>query len=78
MSEGDYARLDVLAANQLGNALFPANQCGATCLFDAASRKFYVDWDEIMESSAAALRASAAGEPFRRSRAPQVRRHSDS
>ncbi|MHA5054808.1 MmyB family transcriptional regulator [Streptomyces sp. SD15] len=51
-------RHDVLAANQLGNALLSANQRGATCLFDPA-RKFYVDWDEITESSAAALRAYA-------------------
>ncbi|MGW1888203.1 MmyB family transcriptional regulator [Streptomyces sp. NPDC001970] len=46
-------RLDVLVAIQLGNALFPANQCGAVGLFDPASRKFYVDWDEITESSVA-------------------------
>jgi transcriptional regulator with XRE-family HTH domain len=60
-------RLDVLAANQLGNALFPAlpprTNAARFIFLDLASRKFYMDWDEIAESSVAALRAYADRDP---------------
>ncbi|MFC0548896.1 helix-turn-helix domain-containing protein [Kutzneria chonburiensis] len=56
-------RLDILAVNVLGTALF--NVLGAErnlvrfAFLDPAAREFYRDWDSIARSSVAALRAAS-------------------
>jgi MmyB-like transcription regulator ligand binding domain len=67
-------RLDVLAANPLGRAVFaplfatagrPVNI--ARFLFlDAAARDFYLDWEELAGDTVALLRAEAGRDPYDR------------
>ena len=67
-------RLDVLAINPLGRALYapafenpsrPANLARFAFL-DPHSRTFYPDWDEVAASTAAVLRAEAGRDPYNR------------
>ena len=68
------ARLDILAANQLGSALFapvltgpaqPANS--ARFLFlDPAAREFYLDWERQAQDVVAMLRTEAGRSPHDR------------
>jgi transcriptional regulator with XRE-family HTH domain len=67
-------RLDVLAANQLGRAVFaplfadssrPANLARFIFL-DPASRDFYVDWNQLAGDTVALLRAEAGRDPYDR------------
>jgi anti-sigma factor RsiW len=68
------ARLDILAANQLGTALFapvltgpaqPANS--ARFLFlDPAAREFYLDWERQAQDVVAMLRTEAGRSPHDR------------
>lgn len=64
-------RLDLLAANDLGRALYlpiftsgaqPANHARYT-FFDPGSRDFWTDWDETADLAVASLRASAGHHP---------------
>jgi transcriptional regulator with XRE-family HTH domain len=67
-------RLDVLAANHLGRAVFAPllESVGgrpnlARFLFlDRASQEFYLDWERIAEESVALLRAEAGRNPYDR------------
>jgi transcriptional regulator with XRE-family HTH domain len=68
-------RLDMVAANPLGRALYAAMLHGPTvgtggagnlsryAFFDPASRTFYADWDAAAESTVALLRAEAGRYP---------------
>jgi transcriptional regulator with XRE-family HTH domain len=65
------ARMDLLAANHLGRALYsdvytdptkPPNFARFTFL-DSASRRFYPDWDFFADISVAILRTSAGRDP---------------
>jgi hypothetical protein len=65
-------RLDVLAANPLGRALFapaftdPASTSTNLARFtftDARAREFFVDWDDVANATVAILRAQAARDP---------------
>jgi hypothetical protein len=68
------ARLDVLATNQLGRALYsPAFQDPARpvnlarfVFLDPRSREFYRDWDGIARFAVGSLRAEAGRNPFDR------------
>jgi transcriptional regulator with XRE-family HTH domain len=64
-------RLDLLAVNPLGRALYspvfddpagPAN-LARFCFLDPVSRDFYPDWDEVAESTVALLRTEAGRDP---------------
>jgi MmyB-like transcription regulator ligand binding domain len=66
-------RLDILAANQLGYALYsmhispgrPAN--GARFIFlDSRARDFYCDWDHVANEVVAMLRSEAGHDPYDR------------
>jgi transcriptional regulator with XRE-family HTH domain len=66
-------RLDILAANQLGYALYsphvsggrPAN--GARFVFlDPRAERFYVDWDRVANEVVAMLRSEAGRDPYDR------------
>jgi transcriptional regulator with XRE-family HTH domain len=67
-------RLDILAANELGRALFselytrparPANHARFVFL-DPRSESFYADWDRAARETAAILRAAAGRDPYDR------------
>jgi transcriptional regulator with XRE-family HTH domain len=67
-------RLDVLAANALGHALYsemfagpwrPANAARFIFL-DARAREFYPDWSKAANDTVAVLRASAGRDPYDR------------
>jgi len=67
-------RLDMLAANELGRALFaglytsrtgPANHARFVFL-DARAETFYADWDRAARETAAILRAAAGRDPYDR------------
>jgi transcriptional regulator with XRE-family HTH domain len=70
------ARLDNLAANQLGRALYsdmfsraagPAPVNSARYVFlDPSAREFYVDWDRAASDVVAVLRTAAGRDPFDR------------
>jgi transcriptional regulator with XRE-family HTH domain len=64
-------RLDVLAINPLGRALYspvfddparPAN-LARFCFLDPQSRDFYPDWDDVAQATVALLRAEAGRDP---------------
>jgi transcriptional regulator with XRE-family HTH domain len=66
-------RLDILAANQLGYAVYsthvspgrPAN--GARFVFlDPRAERFYVDWDRVANEVVAMLRSEAGRDPYDR------------
>lgn len=65
-------RLDVLAVNPLGRAVFaPVFEGGRTNLarfifLDPAAREFYVDWERIAEDIVALLRSEAGRNPYDR------------
>lgn len=68
------SRLDILATNQLGHALYselyvdprrPPNPARFVFL-DPRSTGFYVDWDKIANDTVAILRASAGANPYDR------------
>jgi hypothetical protein len=67
-------RLDVLAANQLGRAVFaplfatPGRRANiARFIFlDPAAEDFYVDWDSLASDTVALLRAEAGRSPYDR------------
>jgi transcriptional regulator with XRE-family HTH domain len=66
-------RLDILAANRLGRALFPEMFDGherpnaARFLFlDPRARDFYLDWDRIARDVVALLRSAAGRNPYDR------------
>jgi transcriptional regulator with XRE-family HTH domain len=65
-------RLDVLAINPLGQALYspafedpnrPVN-LARFCFLDSRSRGFYPDWDEVAQSTVAVLRTEAGRDPY--------------
>src|SRR4051794_32958397 len=64
-------RLEILAANQLGRALFselyasPARPVGTPryVFLDPSARQFYADWDRAASETVAVLRAEAARDP---------------
>jgi transcriptional regulator with XRE-family HTH domain len=65
------ARMDILATNRLGAALYseilanprrPANTA-RFCFLDPRATTFYVDWDESADASVAVLRAEAGRNP---------------
>ena len=67
-------RLDILAANQLGHALYsdlfatpvrPANAAQFVFL-DRRARDFYVDWDKAATDTVAVLRYEASRNPYAR------------
>jgi transcriptional regulator with XRE-family HTH domain len=67
-------RLDVLAINALGRALYapvfqdparPANMA-RFCFLDPASHDFYPDWGGVATSTVAVLRSAAGRDPFDR------------
>ena len=67
-------RLDVLAVNPLGRALYspvfddpsrPAN-LARFCFLHPVSRDFYPDWDEVAQSTVALLRTEAGRDPYDR------------
>lgn len=69
-------RLDVLAANQLGYALYspmyvnpvrPANHARFTFL-DPRATEFYRDWDDAANTAVALLRTEAGRAPYDRGR----------
>jgi len=67
-------RLDVLAINNLGRALYaPAFTPGQEpvnlarfCFLDAAATEFYPDWDDAADTSVALLRTEAGRNPYDR------------
>lgn len=67
-------RLDVLAANQLGHALYSEMFAGPTrpanaarfIFLDPRARDFYPDWNKAANDSVAVLRASAGRDPHDR------------
>ncbi|MFI6076301.1 helix-turn-helix transcriptional regulator [Actinoplanes sp. NPDC051343] len=67
-------RLDVLAANHLGRAVFAPLWEGATgrpnlarfLFLDPASQDFYVEWERIAEEAVALLRSEAGRNPYDR------------
>jgi transcriptional regulator with XRE-family HTH domain len=68
-------RLDILAGNQLGRAVFspifattvrPAN-IARFIFLDPASPEFYVEWDRLAGDTVALLRAEAGRDPYDRS-----------
>jgi transcriptional regulator with XRE-family HTH domain len=67
-------RLDILAANQLGRAVFspiftnpirPVN-IARFIFLDPASREFYVEWERLAGDTVALLRAEAGRDPYDR------------
>jgi transcriptional regulator with XRE-family HTH domain len=67
-------RLDVLAINPLGRALYslvfddparPAN-LARFCFLDPVSRDFYPDWDDVARATVALLRSQAGRDPYNR------------
>jgi transcriptional regulator with XRE-family HTH domain len=67
-------RLDVLAINALGRALYapafedptrPAN-LARFCFLDPASQTFYPDWDQVAHATVAVLRSEAGRDPYSR------------
>ncbi len=67
-------RLDVLAVNPLGRALYspvfddparPAN-LARFCFLDPQSRDFYPDWDDVARATVALLRTEAGRDPCNR------------
>jgi hypothetical protein len=67
-------RLDILAANQLGRALFselyaaptrPAN-FARFCFLDPRAETFYPDWDAAARTTVEILRAAAGRDPYDR------------
>jgi transcriptional regulator with XRE-family HTH domain len=69
------ARLDILAATQLGQALYapvfedparPAN-LARFCFLDPAARDFYPNWDDAANTSVALLRTEAGRHPYDKS-----------
>ena len=67
-------RLDVVAVNPLGRALFasaldsperPAN-LARFCFLDPRSREFYADWEAIADATVAILRTEAGRDPYNR------------
>ena len=68
------SRLDYIAANQLGRALYapvfdspaqPANSARFTFL-DPAAREFYIDWERTARDLVAHLRSEAGQDPYDR------------
>jgi transcriptional regulator with XRE-family HTH domain len=67
-------RLDVLAINPLGRALYaPAFADSTTpvnmarfCFLDPASRTFYPDWEDVAHATVAVLRSAAGRDPHDR------------
>jgi transcriptional regulator with XRE-family HTH domain len=67
-------RLDVLAANHLGHALYSEMFDGAVrppnsarfVFLDARARDFYVDWERAADDVVAVLRAAAGRDPYDR------------
>jgi len=67
-------RLDVLAANQLGRAVFSplladpirSPNIARFIFLDPASRDFYVDWEQLAGDTVALLRAEAGRDPYDR------------
>jgi transcriptional regulator with XRE-family HTH domain len=67
-------RLDVLAINPLGRALYSPvfeNQASAAnlawfCFLDPVSRDFYPDWDDVAHTTVALLRTEAGRDPYNR------------
>jgi len=67
-------RLDVLAINPLGRALYspvfvdPARLANLArfCFLDPVSRDFYPDWDEVARATMALLRTEAGRDPYDR------------
>jgi hypothetical protein len=67
-------RLDVLAINALGRALYapafadsgrPAN-LARFCFLDPASQTFYPDWEQVAHATVAVLRSEAGRDPYSR------------
>jgi transcriptional regulator with XRE-family HTH domain len=67
-------RLDVLAINALGRALYapafegpgqPVNMA-RFCFLDPASQIFYPDWEDVAQATVAVLRAAAGRDPHNR------------
>jgi hypothetical protein len=67
-------RLDVLAINPLGRALYapvfdapeqPAN-LARFCFLDHRARTFYPDWEDVADSTVAVLRSAAGRDPYDR------------
>jgi transcriptional regulator with XRE-family HTH domain len=67
-------RLDVLAINPLGRALYspafedparPAN-LARFCFLDPVSRDFYPDWNDVAHTTVALLRTEAGRDPYNR------------
>jgi transcriptional regulator with XRE-family HTH domain len=67
-------RLDVLAINPLGRALYSPvfeNQDSSAnlawfCFLDPVSRDFYPDWDDVAHTTVALLRTEAGRDPYNR------------
>ena len=67
-------RLDILAANRLGEALYSPvfdHPCGrptppASCSSTPEAPEFFVDWDTIAHDAVAILRAEAGRDPYDR------------
>lgn len=65
-------RLDILAANQLGQALYAPAFAGAArpvnlarfCFLDPAADDLYPDWDEAANTTVALLRTEAGRDPY--------------
>jgi hypothetical protein len=74
------ARLDVLAINPLGRALYspvfedPARpeNLARFCFLDPASRDFYPGWDDVARATVALLRSQAGRDPYPRERTDLV------
>lgn len=73
-------RLDILAANHLGHALYselfavPARPANAArfIFLESGSRDFYVDWNKAANDTVAVLRAEAGRDPYDRGLADLV------
>jgi transcriptional regulator with XRE-family HTH domain len=67
-------RLDILATNQLGRALYSEQFSGPTrpvnharfVFFDPRAHEFYVDWERAANDTVALLRAEAGRDPYDR------------
>ncbi|MGW4774726.1 MmyB family transcriptional regulator [Nocardia sp. NPDC004278] len=67
-------RLDALAANPLGRALYSPMYADPTCganvarfaFFNPAARQFYTDWERMARFAVGALRIEAAKKPYDR------------
>jgi transcriptional regulator with XRE-family HTH domain len=65
-------RLDTLAANPLGRALYSEMYADPTCganvarfaFFNPAARRFYVDWERMARFAVGALRVEAGKNPY--------------